>query len=94
MKFDNQSTRGRRWVGKLAAISVFFCSLSSTLAAAMLPSQITMDALVHGQRIQGTPLAWSNEKVILLGATEHCSNSPPARRRTITKPLTALPPIR
>jgi Protein of unknown function (DUF1570) len=67
MKFDIPSTSGCRWVGKLAAIGALFCSLSLTLAAAMLPSQITMDALVHGQRIQGTPLAWSNEKVILLG---------------------------
>ena len=35
-------------------------------ADAALPTQMTMEALVHGQRVEGSPLAWSGSKVYLL----------------------------
>ncbi|HTQ37444.1 MAG TPA: DUF1570 domain-containing protein [Pirellulales bacterium] len=31
------------------------------------PTPITMDAVVHGQRVEGMPLTWSNTKMYLLG---------------------------
>jgi hypothetical protein len=37
-----------------------------SVAAAALPTQMTMEALVHGQHVEGTPLAWSAAKVFLL----------------------------
>jgi hypothetical protein len=38
----------------------------ATVAAAALPTPMTMEALVRGQRVEGTPLAWSSSKVYLL----------------------------
>jgi hypothetical protein len=39
---------------------------SAQTIAASLPAPMTMEALVHGQRIEGMPLAWSSAKVYLL----------------------------
>jgi hypothetical protein len=39
----------------------------ASLSAGAIPPQMTMEALVRGQRVEGTPLVWSNDKVILLG---------------------------
>jgi hypothetical protein len=39
---------------------------SGSAASAALPTQMTMEALVHGQRVEGAPLAWSGSKVYLL----------------------------
>jgi hypothetical protein len=35
-------------------------------AAAALPNQMTMEALIGGQRVEGAPLAWNGAKVYLL----------------------------
>jgi hypothetical protein len=66
MKFHRETASRLHFVGRLFAIGILSFGLASATAAA-LPSQITMDALVHGQRVQGTPLAWSGDKVMLLG---------------------------
>jgi hypothetical protein len=52
---------------QMLAISAAIFGLKCAGAIAELPPQITMDALIRGQRVQGTPLAWSSEKVFLLG---------------------------
>ena len=66
MKFDCLFAKHFRLLGRLTAPGAIIFGLSIAVAAS-LPSQITMDALVRGLRVQGTPLAWSNEKVVLLG---------------------------
>jgi hypothetical protein len=40
--------------------------IAAPATAASLPAPMTMEALVHGQRIEGMPLAWSSAKVYLL----------------------------
>lgn len=52
------------WIGVLI---LSWVAVPCATAVAALPAQMTMDALVRGQHVEGTPLAWSSDKVFLLG---------------------------
>jgi hypothetical protein len=66
MELADLSLSGRRPAFRLFTLGLLLFVFSS-ISAANAASDITMDALVRGQRVQGTPLALSNDKVILLG---------------------------
>jgi hypothetical protein len=68
---DGQGDRGKsartiRFWTVLFAAGFFATLAAATVAVGGLPSQMTMEALVHGQRIEGTPLFFDASKVFLL----------------------------
>jgi hypothetical protein len=48
------------------AVAWAMCGRCTVTLAASLPTPMTMEAVVHGQHVEGMPLAWSNAKVVVL----------------------------
>jgi hypothetical protein len=68
-RHSNQTTLGfhlppsaSRFLLLIAATTL----VPASFARSALPAQMTMEALVRGQHVEGTPLAWSSDKVFLL----------------------------
>jgi Protein of unknown function (DUF1570) len=49
------------------AFGMVACGWTAFALGGSTPANMTMDAVVHGQRVEGMPLAWSNAKICLLG---------------------------
>jgi hypothetical protein len=68
---------------------------ASTSAGAVLPNPMTMEALIHGQRVEGAPLTWSDAKVYLLtrngGMAEFTPNEAQDYHKT-SETFTPYPP--
>ena len=84
----NQTTVGFRFPPSPFCLLLLIATTSllpAPLALAALPAQMTMEALVGGQHVEGTPLAWSSDKVFLLERDGAAINFAPGNAQQFQK---------